>query len=301
MELKIYSPQEDGFIKKIEWNFDELKAEIKSVIKEKAYDTVVYSEDQIKDAKSDRAKLNKLMAALENERKSIKNQCMQPYSDFEKQEKELINIIKEAVQNIDSQIKGYEEQQREEKKKKVYGLYEEIVPEHLREFLPFDVVLVDRYLNATTTLKSISIGISELVTKTQADLDAISRLPEYVFEATEKYKQTLNLTHCIAYANDLREQAEKKRIFEEQRAMKEAQRQEQIRHESETLANIRPEMVHDPLAYRKEATESDIWTKDDERKLTIQFKVTAKESQFENVNRLLSELKASCEAFEIVK
>ena len=66
MELKIYSPQEDGFVKKIEWNFDELKAEIKSVIKEKAYDTVVYSEDQIKDAKSDRAKLNKLMEELKN-------------------------------------------------------------------------------------------------------------------------------------------------------------------------------------------------------------------------------------------
>ena len=226
---------------------------------------------------------------------------MQPYSDFENQEKELISIIKEAVQNIDSQIKGYEEQQREDKKKKVYGLYEEIVPENLREFLPFEVVLVDRYLNATTTLKSIGAGISELVVKTQEDLDAISRLPEYVFEATEKYKQTLNLTHCIAYANDLREQAERKRIFEEQRAMKEVQRQEQIRHESEMVANIRPEMAHDPIASCNEAAESEIRTKGDERKLTIQFKVTARESQFENVNRLLSELKASCEAFEIVK
>ena len=28
MELKIYSPTEDGFIQKIEWNFEELKTEI---------------------------------------------------------------------------------------------------------------------------------------------------------------------------------------------------------------------------------------------------------------------------------
>ena len=28
MELKIYNPSEDGFIKAIEWNYDELKAEL---------------------------------------------------------------------------------------------------------------------------------------------------------------------------------------------------------------------------------------------------------------------------------
>ena len=28
MELKIYNPQEDGFVQKIEWNYEELKAEV---------------------------------------------------------------------------------------------------------------------------------------------------------------------------------------------------------------------------------------------------------------------------------
>lgn len=55
MELKIYNPQEGGFLKTIEWNFDELKTEIQSLIKERAYDTIVYSDAQIKEAKADRA------------------------------------------------------------------------------------------------------------------------------------------------------------------------------------------------------------------------------------------------------
>ena len=31
MELKIYSPQDAGFIQKIDWNFEELKTEISAV------------------------------------------------------------------------------------------------------------------------------------------------------------------------------------------------------------------------------------------------------------------------------
>ncbi len=33
MELKIYNPQVDGFLKSIDWNFDELKEEITKKIK----------------------------------------------------------------------------------------------------------------------------------------------------------------------------------------------------------------------------------------------------------------------------
>lgn len=33
MELKIYNPQADGFLKAIDWNFEELKEEINKKIK----------------------------------------------------------------------------------------------------------------------------------------------------------------------------------------------------------------------------------------------------------------------------
>ncbi len=46
MELKIYNPQDDGFIQKIEWNFEELKKEI-SVASEE-YAVSVYTDDAIK-------------------------------------------------------------------------------------------------------------------------------------------------------------------------------------------------------------------------------------------------------------
>ena len=42
MELKIYNPQEGGFLQSIEWNFEELKAEIEEIVRE--YETAVYTE-----------------------------------------------------------------------------------------------------------------------------------------------------------------------------------------------------------------------------------------------------------------
>ena len=50
MELKIYSPQDTGFIQKIDWNYDELKKEIAAAIE--SYANSVYTDDMIKKAKA---------------------------------------------------------------------------------------------------------------------------------------------------------------------------------------------------------------------------------------------------------
>ena len=50
MELKIYNPQDDGFIQKIEWNFEELKNEI--TVASEEYAVSVYTDDAIKAAKA---------------------------------------------------------------------------------------------------------------------------------------------------------------------------------------------------------------------------------------------------------
>ena len=77
MELEIYSPSKDGFVKEITWNHDQIKKEVAEKVKH--YATMVYTDDQIKDAKNDRAKLRKFVDALETKRKEIKKQCLAPY------------------------------------------------------------------------------------------------------------------------------------------------------------------------------------------------------------------------------
>ena len=81
MELKIYNPsEEDGFIKAIEWIYEELKAELSQKLEE--YKGLVYTEEQIKEAKADRAKLNALATAIDDKRKQIKSSAYSPMSNL---------------------------------------------------------------------------------------------------------------------------------------------------------------------------------------------------------------------------
>ena len=69
MELKVYNP-EDSFLKRIEWNYEELKNYIEPISAE--YAASVYTDEMIKKAKEDRAKLNKFKDALEAEKSRVR-------------------------------------------------------------------------------------------------------------------------------------------------------------------------------------------------------------------------------------
>lgn len=113
MELKIYSPTEDGFIKAIEWNNEEIKREVADRVAH--YKGLVYTDAQIPEAKKDHANLRKFAEALETKRKEVKKQCLAPYELFEKQVKEIVAIVNEPIALIDTQIKEYEQMKKDEK------------------------------------------------------------------------------------------------------------------------------------------------------------------------------------------
>ncbi|WP_245194165.1 DUF1351 domain-containing protein [Anaerobutyricum hallii] len=196
MELKIYNPQADGFLKAIDWNFEELKEEITK--KSSDYLNLVYSDDQIKDAKQDRANLRKLVTALEDKRKEIKKEVMLPYEDFAVKEKELVEIINGAIENIDTQVKGYEEGLRQEKLAKVKEIYKECIGD-LDRTIPFDKIFKESWLNVSTTLKSIKEEIITIREKIDGDLKIINaENSPYIYEMKEEYLKDFDLMAAMA-------------------------------------------------------------------------------------------------------
>lgn len=120
--IKIYNPQEGGYLKKIEWNFEELKEEVTAKAKE--YAATVYTDETIKAAKADRVTLNKFVEAVKGERTAIRKKLLEPDELFGEQIKELTGIVQGAIDKIDTQIKDYESRQREEKTAKIKEFYE---------------------------------------------------------------------------------------------------------------------------------------------------------------------------------
>ena len=227
MELKIYNPsEENGFLKAIEWNYEELKVELSQKLED--YKGLVYTEEQIKDAKADRAKLNALATAIDSKRKELKKKCLQPYEAFEAQIKDLLSLIKEPVTLIDTQIKDFEEEKKKKKLEEVKELFEKLKAEagEELEFISFEQVFEDKFLNASTSLKQVETVINNIFNSVKCNLKTIAELKDYTFEATEVYKETLNLNTALEKAKYMVDIAEKKKAEEER---KEQEKDEEIK------------------------------------------------------------------------
>lgn len=223
MELKILNPQEGGFLKEIQWNNEELKEEIAEKMQE--YTSLVFTEDTIKEAKADRAKLNKLRTAFEDERKRIKKLCMAPYDAFEKQVKELIALIDEPIRLIDGQIKEVEEQRKVEKKGEILEFYESVIGS-LKGILPFDRVFRQEYLNVSKSMKSIKDEIQALIDRVNSDLDTIEGFgSKHELQIKDVYLKTLNLSVAMqekARLDEVERQLAERKQREEQQAAERA-------------------------------------------------------------------------------
>lgn len=226
MELKILSPQENGFIQEIKWNNEELKTEIAAKMEE--YKGLVFTEETIKDARKDRANLNKLKNAFEDERKRIKKLCMEPYNQFEQQVKEVTRLIDEPICLIDSQIKEVEQAKKEEKRKRIEELFRTI---GFQSFVSLDNIWDEKWLNATVSLTKIEEQMKTTMYRIGNDVATIHRLPEFSFEAMDMYKKTLDLSQAIKEGQRLADIQKRKAEHEaeqERQRMEEAERQKKI-------------------------------------------------------------------------
>ena len=209
----------------IQFNYEELKAEITSKVE--MYKNLVYTgSDQIKDAKADRAALNKLIKAMSDERIRIKKDCLKPYDEFERKIRELTDIVNEPVQLIDKQIKEYEQTLKEEKRKEIEALFETI---GFQAFVKLEMIWDEKWLNASVSMKSIEEKMRDRMYQISTDLLTLNRLSEYAFEAVAVYKETLDMNRSIAEAQRMSEiakqkaEAEARRKQEEERRAKEAE------------------------------------------------------------------------------
>lgn len=231
MELKM---QEVQFPKVIQFNFAELKEEITA--KAELYKNMVYTEDTIKEAKADKATLNKFIKVLEDKRKDVKKQCLQPYEDFEKQIKELVAIVNEPVQLIDSQVKAYDEKRKAEKLDQIKAIWEE--SDH-PEWLSCNMIFDNRWLNVTFSLKQVQGAITERLAQINTELTTLNSLTEFAFEAVEVYKNTLDVNRAIAEGQRLADIQKRKQEDAMRKAAAEAAEKEAAIRQAE----IEPEVI----------------------------------------------------------
>lgn len=214
MELVMTTDLDTAIPQALAWNHEELKRELTERLG--YYNTLVITEDTIKEGKEDRAKLNKLREALETRRKEIKKQCMVPYNAFEAQEKELIALIDEPIATIDRQLKAFDEQRKAEKRQLIEEAYDKLVTDTIKDIIPLDRIFDSRWLNATMKIEKVEEDIIAKSKRVFADLLALDSVPqEYAAAVRAKYIETLDVAEAIRHQQTLQQAAEAFRAREE--------------------------------------------------------------------------------------
>lgn len=231
MELRV---NEVAIPEKIDFNYEELKAELTSKVS--FYETLVYTDDQIKDAKADKANLNKLKRALNDERIRREKEYMQPFNVFKAQINEIIGIIDKPIAVIDEQVKAFDEKRKIEKQKAIEELFATI---GFQNFVTLEKIQDPKWLNASVSMKSIEDQMRSKMYEIGNGVLTLSQLPEFGFEATEVFKETLDINKAISEAKRMSEMPRQRQKLRQGERLRKSHEKQQKRQDEKLRKSAR--------------------------------------------------------------
>ena len=186
-------------------NFDEIKDAL--ALQMSAYADLDLSEESIKERKSDLATLRKIRRVVDDRRKEIKKSFNEPYVVFENEVKGLIALIDEPINTIDSALKSFEAQRVEERKNHNRQLYNEAIGDYA-EYLPFEYLDRQEWLNKSTSDKIIVDAIQTAIITCQNAIQAIKALNSPIEEEllaiyARSHDMSLAVKRATDYTRDL--------------------------------------------------------------------------------------------------
>ena len=245
MELRITTQMEPGVLPEVQWNNEELKKEIAEKAAE--YKNIAYTAEQSTDMRKDRAKLNALVTAFEDQRKRVKKFYNEPYTKFEDQVKEVLAPAREAIVLIDKGLDEIEKKYRADRKAKMQELYEKYVCD-LRGLVPFTRTVKEEYYKKAFTDKKLEQAYIDFFGRIREDMKALEELQErYRDKALLKYVESFSLSDALR---------EGKRLEELEQAMEERRRSQEAEKAARDAAKQREEPQARPQAQaqQQEAT-----------------------------------------------
>lgn len=190
----------------IKFNYEELKGGLTASLEK--YQNLVYTPENIKEAKDDRATLNALKKSLNDEKIKIKKEFMVPYDDFEAKIKELIELVDKPASEIDKQVKVFEEQEKAKKREAIKTIYSENIGAYA-ELISLEKLYDPRWENKTYKETDITKEIQDVVKKADSDLKVIVDLKsEFEFQIKDTYFKTLDLGQALIENQRLEKQKE---------------------------------------------------------------------------------------------
>ena len=268
LEIRVTSPTDDAFVEHIVWNADEIAKEVEAKVG--YYKNLVYTEDQVTEAKKDRATLRKFVTALKDKDHEIKDRCLAPYEEFHSQMLKIIAKVEEPAELIDKQVKEFEEGQKRQKLAAISDLFEK---KGFQPWVSLERIMNPKWLNKTYSIKQIDADLTTIQHKIGEDILLINGQKEGMQAALSEYKRSMDVSASIAAAQ---------RYMEAKRA------------EEELTQAINAEPVHadaepmrEPVPAPKPAPLPEVYQDGTPVRKEIMFKVLVTKEEMQKLNRFL--------------
>ena len=217
MELTLKPLLEDGQITVVD--LDTQLEMARSELKKYNY---VVTENNYKDAKRDRADLNKLVKQVSDARKSFENKA---FDKWKTDKNKIMDFEKEVKGYSEELAKGmdvFDEQEKEEKRSQIYEAWESLLEQRDSEFYDLQPLFNPKWLNKSTSAKQIEEDLKSIYDKIKQDLMFLGTfLPTDEMEAEQVrsvYFEEYDLTKAKMKADSLKALRERVESQKQQQA-----------------------------------------------------------------------------------
>lgn len=229
MEFNLEVRAQDG---KVYTNASDLLPAIKEGLKK--YDYIVDA-DNYKQAKTDRAALNKLIKVVADKRKDVENDV---FSQWLSDKKDIMNIekeIKSFSDKLGDGINGIDNIEKEQKKAQIKELWSTMT----NDKYPFDLVFDEKYLNKSVKATDVEESLKNKFYKAEEQLSFLeASLPEDSLQAEQVIQlfcRTLDLSQATQRVNEIKEA--QKKLQEKANAQIEQSKQAQAMNQAQEEQN----------------------------------------------------------------
>lgn len=209
----------------IRTNFDQIEIQLSEKMRQ--YEGVVFTEDTKTAAKKTVADLRKLKKSIDDRRKEVKAQWMEPYNQFEARVKQMTAIVETPINYINGQVESFEAERLKARRTEIQQIYDNEIGD-LAKFLPLCRLQAEKWLNSGTSVKTIRKEMAEAISSVRAGKMSIEAMrSDAVSDALCKFQATLNLPDALSYINQYEVQKAEMLQRESERRKQEEERQHQ--------------------------------------------------------------------------
>lgn len=230
-KLEIIKPEFNGEIQakiksvgEIESNMKEVKGYVEEL--NNYYKNITFTEETIKEAKEEKAKVNKFKGQVADYRKNIVAEYNKPIKAFEDTAKETEKLLTDTYNTINQQVAIHEDKIKKAKEQEIKNYFEKYKKENNIDFVDYEQAEINITLSASTN--KLKEQAKAFIDKIVDDLKLIE-IQDCKEEILVEYKRDLNISRAI------QEVTNRHKLLEEEKKKQEEKQNKFIEEASKSV------------------------------------------------------------------